>query len=140
MYEMSSPARCLVTILTKLPGLPYVELTCNKVVPVLNYAPRHEGVLREWRYNSTHSLTSVLDGGEWAASLPSRSTPREGAPGIHRIGGWVDARTVMDAVVKRKIPRPRRESNRRTPIVQPVVQRLTCNISAFSISRKGIYV
>jgi hypothetical protein len=29
----------------------------------------------------------------------------------------------MDAVVKRKIPSPRRESNSRTPIVQPVAQR-----------------
>jgi hypothetical protein len=27
----------------------------GKVVPVLNEAPRHEDVLREWRYSSTHS-------------------------------------------------------------------------------------
>jgi hypothetical protein len=26
-----------------------------------NWAPRHEGVLGEWRYSSTHSLTSALD-------------------------------------------------------------------------------
>jgi hypothetical protein len=31
-------------------------------------------------------------------------------------------RTGLDTVVKRKIPNPRRESNPRTPIVQPVVQ------------------
>jgi hypothetical protein len=31
----------------------------------------------------------------------------------------------MDAVVKRKIPSPRRESNPRTQIIQPVVQRYT---------------
>jgi hypothetical protein len=31
----------------------------------------------------------------------------------------------LDAVVKRKIPSPRRESNPRTPIVQPVSQRYT---------------
>jgi hypothetical protein len=36
----------------------------GKIVPVLNYAPRQEGVLGEWRYSSTHSLTSALDGGE----------------------------------------------------------------------------
>jgi hypothetical protein len=42
-----------------------------------NWALRHEGVLGEWRYNSTHSFTSVLDGGEWSASLPGRFTPRE---------------------------------------------------------------
>jgi hypothetical protein len=35
----------------------------------------------------------------------------------------VSPRTVLDAVVKRKIPSPRRESNPRTPIVQPVGQR-----------------
>jgi hypothetical protein len=31
---------------------------------------------------------------------------------------WVDPRAVVDAVVKRKIPSPRRESNSRTPIIQ----------------------
>jgi hypothetical protein len=40
-----------------------------------NRAPRHEGVLGEWRYSSTHSLTSALDGGEWSASRPGRFTP-----------------------------------------------------------------
>jgi hypothetical protein len=44
---------------------------------------------------------------------------------IHWIGGSVGPRAVLDAVVKRKIPSPRRESNPRTPIVQPVAQRYT---------------
>jgi hypothetical protein len=44
---------------------------------VLNLAPRHEGVLGEWKYSSTHSLTSALDGSEWSASRPGRFTPRE---------------------------------------------------------------
>jgi hypothetical protein len=90
-----------------------------------NWAPRHEGVLGEWRYISTHSLTSVLDRGEWSASRTGRFTPRERAPGTHRIGGWVGPRDVLDAVVKRKILSPRRESNPRTMIVQPVAQRYT---------------
>jgi hypothetical protein len=34
----------------------------------------------------------------------------------------VDPRAVLDAVVKRIIPIPHRESNPRTPIVQPVAQ------------------
>jgi hypothetical protein len=34
----------------------------------------------------------------------------------------VEPRAVLGAVVKRKIPSPRRESNPRTPIVQPVAQ------------------
>jgi hypothetical protein len=82
------------------------------------WAPHYEGVLREWMYNSTHSLTSALHGGEWSASRLGRFTPRERAPGTHWIGGWVGPRDVLDAVVKRKIPSHRRESNPRTPIVQ----------------------
>jgi hypothetical protein len=92
-----------------------------------NRAPRHEGVLGEWRYSSTHSLTSALDGGEWSASRPGRFTPRERAPVIHWIGGWVGRRAVLDAVVKREIPSPRRESNPRTPIVQPAARHILRN-------------
>jgi hypothetical protein len=29
------------------------------------------GVLEEWRFSSTHSLTLALDGGEWSASRPA---------------------------------------------------------------------
>jgi len=47
-------------------------------------------------------LTSALDGGEWSASCPDRSYPRERAPGTHWIGGWVDPRLDLDAVAKRK--------------------------------------
>jgi hypothetical protein len=39
-----------------------------------------------------------------------------------RLGG---PRVVLDAVVKRKIPSPHRESNPRAPIVQPVAQHYT---------------
>jgi hypothetical protein len=70
-------------------------------------------------------LTSALDGGKWSASLPGRFTPKERAPGTHWIWGRVNPRAVLDAVVKRKIPSPRRESNPSTPIVQPVAQRYT---------------
>jgi hypothetical protein len=52
-----------------------------------NWTPRHEGILGEWRYSSTHSLTSALDGGEWSASRPRCFTPREGSAGTHWIGG-----------------------------------------------------
>jgi hypothetical protein len=37
----------------------------------------------------------------------------------------VGLRAVLDTVVKRKIPSPRREWNPRTPIIQPVAQRYT---------------
>jgi hypothetical protein len=69
-------------------------------------------------------VTSVLDGGEWSVSRPGRFTPGERAPDTHWIGGWVGPRAVLDAVV-RKIPSFRRESNHRTPIVQPVALRYT---------------
>jgi hypothetical protein len=66
-----------------------------------------------------HTSTSAPYGGEWSASRSGRFTTRERAPGTHWIGGWVGPRTVLDAVVKRKILSSRRESNPRTPIVQP---------------------
>jgi hypothetical protein len=108
---------CILTLLSLLG--PNVLFLC------FNWAPRHEGVLGKWRCSSTRSLTSALDGDEWSASRPGRFTPREGTPITQRIGGWVDPRAVLDAVVKRKIPTPRRESNPRTPTVQPVAQRYT---------------
>jgi hypothetical protein len=90
----------------------------GKVVPVLDEAPRHKGVFGEWRYSSTHSVTSTLDEGEWSASRPGHFTPMERTPFTHWIGDWVGPRVVLDAVVKRKITSSRRESNLITPIVQ----------------------
>jgi hypothetical protein len=48
----------------------------EKFSQCFNWAPRHGCVLGEWRYSSTHSLTSVLDGGVWSASRPGRFTRR----------------------------------------------------------------
>jgi hypothetical protein len=46
-------------------------------------------------------------------------------------------RAVLDAVVKRKIPSPRRESNPRTLIVQPVAYAILTELSwLFCISNK----
>jgi hypothetical protein len=46
---------------------------------------------------------------------PAALPPRKRAPGTLWIGVWVDPRAVLDAVVKRNIPIPRRESSPRTP-------------------------
>jgi hypothetical protein len=94
----------------------------GKFVPLLivTWAPRHEGVLGEWRHSFTHPFTSTLDGGEWSASRPGHFTDRERAPGTPWVGCWVGPRTVLDAVVKRKILSPHRESNPTTPIADPV--------------------
>jgi hypothetical protein len=54
----------------------------GKALPVLNLAPRHEDLLEEWGYSSTHSLTLQIDGGEWSGSRPSHFTPRERDSGI----------------------------------------------------------
>jgi hypothetical protein len=53
------------------------------------------------------------------AAFPPGKEPRY--PLYRRLSG---PRAVLDAVM-RKIPSPRRESNPRTPIVQPVAQRYT---------------
>jgi hypothetical protein len=49
-----------------------------------------------------HSLTLVLEGGEWSASHLGHFTPGERALGTHWIGGWVGPRAILDVVVKRK--------------------------------------
>jgi hypothetical protein len=109
--------------------LPYTTHLHDSLIKVklslcFNWAPSHEDVLGEWRYSSTHSLTSALGGGDGSAR-PSRFIPKERTPGTHWIGGWVGPRAILNAVVKRKIPSPHRESNPRTPIVQPVAQGYT---------------
>jgi hypothetical protein len=53
--------------------------------------------------------------------------PRERAPGIHWIGGWMGPRADLDAVVKRKI------SSLEPPIIQPVSQRYTTELSRLLI-------
>jgi hypothetical protein len=73
-------------------------------------------------YTSTHSFTSALDGDEWTVSRPGRFILMERAAGTRWIGGWVVPRADLDAVVNRKIPSPRRDSNPDHPIVQPVAQ------------------
>jgi hypothetical protein len=45
--------------------------------------------------------------------------PQERAPGTHWIGGWVGPRAGLDAVVKRKIPSPYRDSNNRSSSPRP---------------------
>jgi hypothetical protein len=47
-------------------------------------------------------LTSALVGGQWSTGI----TPGERAPGTHWIGGWVDFRTGLDDLEKRKFLTP----------------------------------
>jgi hypothetical protein len=50
---------------------------------------------------------------------PLYSGERTSGTGIHWIGDWVGPKAGLDAVAKRKIPNPRRESNPQTPISSP---------------------
>jgi len=50
----------------------------------------------EWRYSSTHSLTSALYGGEWAA--------RERAPGTHWIGCYLPSVTLQKLLIYFQAP------------------------------------
>jgi len=66
-------------------------------------------------------MTSALYGGEWSASHPGRFIPKERAPNIHWIEGRMGPRAGMDAMVKRKIPTPYRESNPHHPARSPAL-------------------
>jgi hypothetical protein len=84
----------------------------GKVVPVL-FETKYHAMKAYWGMEiKLHTfLISALDGSEWSASRSGRLTTRETAPGTHWIGGCVGYRAVPDAVVKRKIPSPYRDSN-----------------------------
>jgi hypothetical protein len=83
----------------------------------LNWASHHAGVLGSggiapcilW---PRHKL-------RWVVSFtPHRPLYAQvNSPVTHWIGGWVGPKAGLDAVVRRKIPSPCRESNPRTPIV-----------------------
>jgi hypothetical protein len=100
-----------------------------------NWAPRHEGVLGEWRHSSTHSLTSALDGGEWLASRPGRFIPKERAPVTLSIGGWVVPRAGLDAVMKKKFPAP--AETRDSPSTSPHLSPNHWAISVPKLNGKG---
>jgi hypothetical protein len=86
-----------------------------------NWAPRHEGVLGEWRYNCT-SLTLALDGGEWSASHPGRFTHGK-EPLVRRLGGPQCRSGRADEKNSQSLPRLE------PPIIQPVARRYTAELS-----------
>jgi hypothetical protein len=53
---------------------------------------------------------------EVSGQIPGCFITSETAPSTHWIGGWVGPRAGLDAVVKKKIPSPRRYSNLRYEI------------------------
>ena len=59
----------------------------------------HQGPEMEYRYNSTLSLNSALDGVGGQRHAPAALYPRE-RPGTHCIGGWVGPRAGLDGCGK----------------------------------------
>jgi hypothetical protein len=81
----------------------------------------------EWRYSSTHSLTSALDGGEWSHSRPGRFTLKGKStwyPLARRLGG-PQSRFGRGGEEKNSQPLPGIE----TPIIQPVAHSCTTELS-----------
>jgi len=62
----------------------------------------HEGPEGQYRYSSTLSLTSALDG--WVVSATPRPLHARERPGTHCIGGWVGLRAGMDGCGKSRPP------------------------------------
>jgi hypothetical protein len=73
----------------------------NCIVSIFLPITCHEGIDEQYAYNSTLSLTSVLDWDGWLTPRPGRFTH-----GIHCTGGWVGPRVGLDG----------REKSRRQPI------------------------
>jgi len=53
-----------------------------------NCAPRHEGVLGDWSYSSTHSCSRQRMEVSGRLHVPVAFTPTERAPADHWIGSW----------------------------------------------------
>jgi hypothetical protein len=89
--------------------------------PLLSFLTDHHAMKSYWgNGGALHSfLTSTLGGSDWSASRPGRIIPRERALGTHWIGGSVGITAGLDAVVKRKIPSPCRDSNPQSSRPQP---------------------
>jgi hypothetical protein len=78
----------------------------------------HEGPEGEWRYSSTLSLTSALDGGGWSTPCPSRFTPAKDPVPFVRGVGWAQGRSGQ---VQKLSPPPRYDPR----TVQSVASRYT---------------
>jgi hypothetical protein len=79
----------------------YIDLK-GKVHPRTN----HEGPEGKWRYSSTLSLTSTLDGMRGQCHAPAALPPGKRLDTFY-IGGWVGPRARLDACEK---PRPYQDS------------------------------
>jgi hypothetical protein len=95
-----------------LHGLPYSNFKGKVKLSLCFFLTNHHAMKTYWGVEVYLHIffISALDGGEWSASRPGLFNPRERFPGTHWRGGWVG----LDAVVRRKIPIPYRDSNPRS--------------------------
>jgi hypothetical protein len=88
---------------------------------IVRVAPRlviKHHAMRKWSYSSTIIDPGTLDGGEWSASRPCRSTLGESALGTHWLGGWVGTTAGLEHCGTK----PFVSAGDRTPTIQPVVR------------------
>ena len=94
--------------ITILPKDNFKPLSKCGVIPVMSLTYSDSSTSpcnRPWRYVSTVSLTSALDGGRWSTPLPGRFPPPPGKrTGIHYTGRWLGPRTGLDGCKKISSP------------------------------------
>jgi hypothetical protein len=79
-----------------------------KVVYVLffNLSPRYESMFGEWRYSSTHSLISVLDGSDRLHAPATLPPEMETRYSLDRRLGWPQSRSERGDEEKNSQPSP----------------------------------
>jgi hypothetical protein len=107
-------------------SIPYPkEVKVNMLSLCFNWAPRHEGVLREWKYGATYSWW------RWVVSFTLRPLYPQGKspwyPLDRKLGGY-QSRSGHGGEEKYSQPLPGLEPS----IVQPVAQRYTTRFQLWS--------
>jgi hypothetical protein len=97
-----------------------------------NRAPHHESVL--WSGGIAPCILDFDTRWRSVVSFTIRPLyPQGKSPWYPLIGGWVDPRAGLDAVVRIKIPSPYRDSN--PPIIQSVAQRYTAELPRLLLNK-----
>jgi len=78
----------------KFGSLQQNEVKAKLPCAFFNSAPRHEGVLGEWRYSTTHSWPRYQMEVSGQLHVPASFILRGRVPDTHWIGEWVDPRAV----------------------------------------------
>jgi hypothetical protein len=78
-----------------------------------------------WIYNLKNEVTvhAMKSYRRRAGLVPLILNPGERAPGVYSLGGWVDLRAGVDAVEKRQITFPCRDSNCDSSVLYPLASR-----------------